>query len=111
MFLIMISYVFDAGWSIIIRRQLEHLVGGIKWLALLFIPLILLPWLSDKPGLVWKWMDLSAVLHSGHEVGHDPLYQWKAIWLNLPWMTFRTILYFAVFAGVAHLLRKYSFQT
>jgi len=33
---IMITYAFDAGWSIIIRRQLEHLTSAFPWMALLF---------------------------------------------------------------------------
>lgn len=108
--LIMITYVFDAGWSIIIRRQLEHLIGAFPVMALLFVPFILLAWFSDHPGLVWKWMDPSLMLHNGYTVGHDPLYIWKQAWLNLPWMTIRTVIYFAVFIGISALLRKFSFS-
>ena len=108
--LIMITYVFDAGWSIIIRRQLEHMTGAFPWMAILFLPLILLPWFSENPGLVWKWMNLETVLHNGHTVGHDPLYQWKQAWLNLPWMTIRTAIYFGLFIGISGLLRKFSFS-
>ena len=108
--LIMITYVFDAGWSIIIRRQLEHMTGAFPWMALFFLPLIVLPWVSSDPGFVWKWMNPDLVLHNGHTVGHDPLYVWKSAWLNLPWMTIRTAIYFAVFIGVSLLLRKYSFS-
>ncbi len=108
--LMLISHVFDAGWSIIIRRQLEHLTGAFPLMAILFLPLILLPWLSDSPGFVWKWMDPNLVLHNGHTVGHDPLYIWKSAWLNLPFMTIRWGIYFAVFIGVSGLLRKFSFS-
>ena len=108
--MILISWVFDAGWSIIIRRQLEHMTGAFPLMAILFLPLILLPWLSDNPGLVWKWMNLETVLHNGHTVGHDPLYVWKSAWLNLPWMTIRTVIYFAVFVGISAALRKFSFS-
>jgi hypothetical protein len=108
--LIMISYVFDAGWSIIIRRQLEHLIAAFPLLALLFVPFFLVAWFSDNPGLVWKWMDLSAPLHNGKTVGSDPIFLWKSAWLDLGWMTFRTVLYFAIFVGVASLLRRFSFK-
>lgn len=107
--LIMISYVFDAGWSIIIRRQLEHVVSAFPWMALIFLPLILQPWLSSNPGLLWKWMNPENALPTGHMVGHDPIYMWKSAWLNLSWMTIRTVLYFAVFVGIATLLRRSSF--
>ena len=107
--LIMIAYAFDAGWSIIIRRQLEHMVSAFPWMALLFLPLILQPWLSSNPGLLWKWMDPHTLLPSGHAVGHDPIYNWKSVWLNLPWMTIRTVIYFGIFTGIAFLLRRSSF--
>ena len=42
LFLIMIFYVFDSGWSVVVRRQMEHGVGTIKWLGLMFLPLVLL---------------------------------------------------------------------
>ena len=108
--LIMITYVFDAGWSIIIRRQLEHMVSAFPWMALLFLPLILQPWLSGEPGLLWKWMDPHSLLPNGHAIGHDPIYNWKSAWLNLPFMTIRTVLYFGIFIGVAFLLRRSSFS-
>jgi len=108
--LIMITYVFDAGWSIIIRRQLEHLTGAFPIMALLFSPFLILAWFSDNPGLVWKWMNPDIILHNGHAVAHDPLYIWKSAWLNLPWMTIRTGIYFGVFIGISQLLRKFSFS-
>jgi hypothetical protein len=108
--LILITYVFDAGWSVIIRRQLEHWVGGFKWMALCFLPLLIGAWFAPHPGVLWKWLNPDHLLSSGHTVAHDPIYQWKAIWLNLPWMTFRTVLYFAVFVGVAALVRRCSFR-
>ncbi|MCG8528691.1 MAG: hypothetical protein MI748_20095 [Opitutales bacterium] len=107
--LIMITYAFDAGWSVIIRRQLEHMVSAFPWMALIFLPLILQPWISSQPGILWKWMNPDTLLHNGHTVGHDPIYLWKEVYLNLPWMTIRTVAYFGIFIGVSMLLRKYSF--
>ena len=52
LFLIMLGYIFDAGWSVVLRRQSEHVVSAFKWLALLFLPLLILAWM--KPGLVWR---------------------------------------------------------
>lgn len=108
--LIMITYIFDAGWSVIIRRQLEHMISAFPWMALIFLPLILQPWLSDDPGLLWQWMNVEGTLANGHIVGHDPIYLWKSAYLNLFWISIRTCVYFAAFIGISTILRKCSFS-
>ncbi len=39
--MILIHHIFDASWSIVLRRQYEHGLAAFPWLALLFLPLIL----------------------------------------------------------------------
>jgi hypothetical protein len=34
--LILIHHIFDASWSVVLRRQFEHGLAAFKWLALLF---------------------------------------------------------------------------
>jgi len=38
MMLVLIHHVFDASWSVLIRRQFEHGLASFKWLAVLFLP-------------------------------------------------------------------------
>jgi hypothetical protein len=111
LFLIMIGYIFDAGWSVVLRRQMEHAVSVFKWLALLFVPLLVLAWV--KPGLVWHWMDphfdFSTV--GGHgTVAGDILYIKKSGFLSLSGFTIRAVAYFGVWMGLAYLLRRNSFS-
>ena len=48
----------------------------------------------------------------GHgTVAEDPLYAWKSPFLNIQFFVVRAIGIFAVFIGVATLLRKWSFDT
>lgn len=108
LFLTMIWYVFDASWPVIIRRQFEHALGAMKWLGLLFLPLLALPFLG-QPGVLWKWMDPAYVLPGGETVGNDVLYAAKAVYLNVPWFLARAVLYFGVFIGLAEFFRKASF--
>ena len=111
LFLIMLSYLFDAGWSVVVRRQLEHGVSAFKWLALLFVPLLVLAWM--KPGLVWHWMDphFDFATIGGHgTVGEDILYGKKSGFLSLNFFTLRTVLYFAVWIGLAAIFRRNSFR-
>ena len=105
--LILIHHLTDAGWSTVIRRQYEHGISAFKWLAVLFLPLLICAWV--KPGLIWPWMDLSHEIHGGHTVGSDPLYLKKAGFLNLHMFTSMTVGFFIVWIGLAGLLRKASF--
>src|SRR3954465_15580375 len=47
--LIIIHHLPDAGWSTVIRRQYEHGVSAFRWLAVLFLPLLISAWV--KPDL------------------------------------------------------------
>ncbi|HEY0863380.1 MAG TPA: hypothetical protein VGD97_04695 [Lacunisphaera sp.] len=105
--LIMIHHITDAGWSTVIRRQFEHGISAFKWLAVLFLPLLITAWM--KPGLIWSWMDTSTVIHGGHTVGADPLYVKKSGFLNLNMFTGMTVGFFAIWIGLSALLRKASF--
>lgn len=106
--LIMIHHITDAGWSTVIRRQFEHGISAFKWLAVLFLPLLIAAWM--KPGLIWSWMDTSTVIHGGHTVGADPLYVKKSGFLNLNMFTGMTVGFFAIWIGLSALLRKASFS-
>jgi D-alanyl-lipoteichoic acid acyltransferase DltB (MBOAT superfamily) len=54
LFLILAHHLFDAGWSVAIRRFCEHIASLLfPWMALLFIPIALLaksiyPWMTEK---------------------------------------------------------------
>ncbi|MGC6423371.1 MAG: hypothetical protein ACON4O_00115 [Lentimonas sp.] len=111
LFLTQIWYVFHARWPTIIRRQCEHCMAALPYLLLLFIPLLLIPFLHDNPGLLWKWMDGTNELPGHGTVGEDPLYTWKSPFLNVPFFAIRAVGIFAVFIGIATLLRKWSFDT
>lgn len=57
LFLVMMHHLFDASWSVGIRRFLEHMAClSFPWLAILFIPIALLapriyPWMTSDPHL------------------------------------------------------------
>lgn len=111
LFLVQIWYVFHARWPIVVRRQCEHFLSVFPWLFLLFIPLLLVPFLHENPGLLWKWMNGVNELPGHGTVGEDPLYQWKSPYLNVGFFALRVVLVFAVFTLISGLLRKWSFDT
>ncbi len=107
--LLMISYLLNAGWMTILRRQLEHAVSGFKWMALIFLPLILLGLFAGGEGIPWVWLDVTRLIPGGETVAHDPLYVHKAGYLNGPFFAVRYVLYFVIWAGLAYMLRRHSF--
>lgn len=108
--MIMLFWVFDAGWSVIIRRQAEHIISIFPFLALLFLPLLLVAWFSSQPGILWSWMDPDLILPGSHgPIKEDPLYLSKSPYLNLHFFTFRVILYFFILTFISRILRKRSF--
>jgi hypothetical protein len=108
MLLIFIHHITDASWSVVVRRQWEHALAAFKWLALLFLPLLILAWM--KPGYVWPWMDLNHPLAAGHgTVGTDVVYQKKSGLLNINVFTGSTVAFFLIWMWLSARLRKASF--
>lgn len=111
LFLVMIHHIFDSGWSTAPRRLLEHGISAFKWLAILFLPLVLLSLFYD-PAILWKWMDpnfdLSAI--GGHgTVKDDPLWVKKSGYLNQTFFTIRYVAFFGSWILLAYVFRRNSF--
>ncbi len=59
LFLVLVHHLFDAGWSVPIRRFCEHIAALLfPWLALLFVPVALLA------RSIYKWMSTPQVDHA-----------------------------------------------
>lgn len=112
LFLTMIWWMFDAGWSVIVRRQLEHAIGAFPYLALILLPLILISLFAKDGGQVpWIWMNSEALVPAGHgTVGQDTLYVSKSGFLSQSFFVVRYAIYFLVWGGLAFLFRKWSFN-
>ena len=109
LFLVMIHHIFDAYWSVIVRRQAEHYLSALPYLGILFIPLFALTYLKDQ-GLIWLWMDQGASLHGHGTVASDILYQKKTWWLSESFFWFRAVFCFAVWIYFARAFRRNSFS-
>jgi hypothetical protein len=112
LFLLMIWWMFDSGWSVVIRRSIEHAISAFPYLALIFLPLVLMSLLSPGSSAVpWIWMDQSALVAGGHgTVGQDVLYVAKASYLDRAFFVGRYVIYFGVWTVLALLFRKWSFD-
>ncbi len=96
LFLVMLHHLVDAGWSVPIRRVLEHLAMLAPALALLFVPIAIVapqvyPWLAmaDHP---------DAALES------------KRWFLNPAFFYARALAYFAIWSVLAWRLRAWSLR-
>jgi hypothetical protein len=112
--LVIMFYLFDAGWPIVIRRQLEHCLAAVPWLALCFLPLLLVAlgvFGHDKQGLLWRWLDPSLPLigKPGETIAEDPLFIHKSGFLSLPFFLVRLAIYLTVLWGLSVIFRKNSF--
>ncbi|MEX0331390.1 MAG: hypothetical protein AB3N64_08215 [Puniceicoccaceae bacterium] len=111
LFLLMIWWMFDAGWAVIVRRQLEHAVSAFPYLGLIFLPLVLMSLFTAGDGVPWIWMQGDALVPAGHgTVSEDVLYVSKSGFLGQGFFVVRYVIYFAVWTGLALLFRKWSFD-
>lgn len=96
LFLVMAHHLFDAGWSVPIRRFLEHLANLFPWLAVLFVPIALL-----APTL-YQWMSLNPHLdHALH--AKQPLF-------TRPMFYVVAALCFGVWIFLSNRLRYWSLE-
>ena len=105
----LIHHIFDASWSVVIRRQWEHGLSAFKWLALLFVPLVLASLFYGDGDVIWPWMNPAHELHGGHTVGHDPLYLKKSGFLNINMFIGMTAGFFLIWIWLSARLRRASF--
>ena len=95
LFLVLLHHLFDASWSVSIRRVAEHLAFLAVALAFLFVPLALLA------PRIYPWM-------APHEAGQALGY--NAAWLNAPFFYGRAAVYFAVWIFLSWRLRHWSLK-
>ena len=95
LFLVIVHHLFDASWSVPIRRLAEHLACLSAVLAVLYIPLAAL-----APQL-YAWMDPARADHA---------LQAKSAFLNKPFFYARAALIFAVWIFLSWRLRYWSLK-
>lgn len=98
LFLVMVHHLFDASWSVPTRRFNEHIAGLLfPWMALLFIPVALLP------KTLYEWMRVAepALNHSIHS-------KWPLF--TMPGFYVATAVCFVVWWALSNRLRHWSLQ-
>ena len=100
--LVMIQHLAGGTWGAIVRRPLEAAMATLPVMALLFIPIII-----GIPSLyVWSGSEEMIIEAMGEELSVFVLD--KLFYLNVPFFILRTVLYFAIWIGLAFLLYRWS---
>lgn len=105
-----LHHVFDASWSVVIRRQWEHGLNAFVTLGILFIPLLLTAWIPSASDMVWPWLNLNHPMHGHGTVGTDVLYLKKSGFLSREMFTVMTVLFFGSWIWLSARLRRASFN-
>ena len=99
LFWVMIHHLTDAGWSVVVRRTMEHLCATVPWLALLFVPVL------AGMGTLYAWTHAHAP-----DDPHYHLWALKRPYLNVPFFVVRAAVYFGVWGWLAWNLTRWSTQ-
>jgi hypothetical protein len=94
--LLMLQHLTGGGWGLVIRRSLEAATRVLPLMVVLFVPVII-----GAHSIYHEWMD-------HEEVAKHPAVQFKASYLNLPFFTVRSLVYFAIWGALAFFLNKWS---
>ncbi|MEO6807504.1 MAG: hypothetical protein ABI353_00125 [Isosphaeraceae bacterium] len=95
LFWVMLHHLTGAGWSVVVRRFVEHFAGALPWMAVLFLPLV---WGTTR---LYAWADAS-------RYASDPVWHAKRAWLNVPFFWARSAAYLAVWAVLGPWLARLS---
>jgi hypothetical protein len=93
--IVMLGHLTGGEWSWLTRRISEAAAMNLIVCAVLFIPILF------GLGYLFPWAD-------AHRVATDPVLLHKAPYLNRLWFIIRAIIYFAVWIGMAVMLRRLS---
>jgi hypothetical protein len=97
MFLVMVHHLFDAAWSVPIRRVTEHIAFLLPVMAVLFIPIAILA----KP-FIYTWMERDSRLdHALH--AKQPIFTLTGFYII-------AVILFAIWWWLSRSLRKWSLE-
>jgi hypothetical protein len=102
LFLVILHHLFDAQWSVPIRRINEHLACSAPIMAVFFLPILLNALLAGPEKALFAWM------HS--DVTHDhALYAKKALFNKPTWVVVSLVL-FVLWHWLTNAFRKASLE-
>ncbi|CAB4244391.1 Quinol:cytochrome c oxidoreductase [Methylacidimicrobium sp. AP8] len=90
LFWVLLHYVTNAGWGVLLRRQVENLATLFPWVAFLFLPIL---WDVFWGHHLYEW--------TSPALARDPALHAKSAYLNLPFFTIRAVFFFVFWIAAA----------
>lgn len=97
LFFVMIHYLTNATWSVVLRRLGENIMMLLPVMAVFAIPMLF------GLGDLYHWSHAD-IVHA------DPLLEGKSAYLNIPFFIIRMVAYFAIWILLARYLYKLSLK-
>ncbi|MSR41213.1 MAG: quinol:cytochrome C oxidoreductase [Phycisphaerales bacterium] len=98
LFFLIIQFLTRAGWSVAVRRPAEALASNLKWIWLLFIP-VLWMFFNGTAATLFPWADLATLEANDPGIAH--VVGKKVAFLNANFFLVRAVVYFAAWAMLA----------
>ncbi|MFN2491494.1 MAG: hypothetical protein ABR501_01245 [Pyrinomonadaceae bacterium] len=95
--LLMLQHLTGGGWGLVIRRVLEAATRTLPLAAILFLPI------AAGAHWIYHWAD-------PHEMAKTPALAEKAKYLNVPFFTFRALVYLAIWLVLSFFLNRWSLR-
>ncbi len=97
LFFVIIQHLCRAGWSVVVRRVAEMMMIAIPALAIMYLPILFTLWVGEGD-TVYKWSNSQYAAERGIDLA-----SWaeKSRYLNPGWFTIRSLIYVAVWSGLA----------
>lgn len=99
LFLVILHHLFDAHWSVPIRRFVEHLAATAPIMGLLFIPILINVWTASPENLIFPWMNPAKADHALHV---------KEVIFNKPAFTILSVALFVIWTLMSFGFRRAS---
>ncbi len=93
LFWVLLHYVTNAGWGVLLRRQMENVASLFPWIGLLFLPILLDAFWGHH---LYSW--------TSPALAHDRALLAKSAYLNLPFFGIRAVFYFLFWIAAARFL-------
>lgn len=100
MFFILLQHMTRSGWSVSVRRLAEGIAKNLKWMWILFVPILVLV-LKGNGDLLYQWGNVELM-------EHDHLLHKKATYLSPTFWSARAVVYLLIWAVIASLYFKWS---
>lgn len=106
LFFLAVQYAAQAGWSVMLLRIMEAMASFL-WIPMVIMLILILTGIFHLGGNhLWHWM-AEGISDPGSS-NYDSIIAGKVAYLNGPFFTLRTLIYFVGWVGAALLLRRMS---